>query len=147
LGKEDIGFNQLNTLVNKHSGVLGISGISSDMRELGEAAHDGNGRAQLALDMYSYRVKKYIGSYSAVLGGADIIIFTGGIGENAVDIRENSINNMEYMGLELDVELNKTIHSKESIISKENSRVKVMVIPTNEELVIAQDTYEIINKI
>ena len=144
MGKEEIGFNQLNTLVNKHSGVLGISGVSSDMREVGDAAKDGNERAQLALDMYAYRVKKYIGSYSAVLGGADIIIFTGGIGENAVDIRENSLVNLEYMGVELNKELNKTIYSKETIISTDNSRVKVMVVPTDEELVIAQDTYEIV---
>ena len=144
LGKEEISYNQLNTLVNKHSGVLGISGVSSDMREIGEAAKDNNERAQLALDMYAYRVKKYIGSYSAVLGGADIIIFTGGIGENAVDIRENSLNNLEYMGVELNSELNKTVYSTETIISTDNSRVKVMVIPTDEELVIAQDTFEIV---
>jgi len=145
MGKEEISYNQLNTLVNKHSGVLGISGVSSDMREIGEAAKDGNDRAKLALDMYAYRVKKYIGSYSAVLGGADIIIFTGGIGENAVDIRENSLNNLEYMGVELNSELNKTVYSTETIISTDNSRVKVMVIPTNEELVIAQDTFDIVS--
>ncbi len=144
MGKEEISYNQLNTLVNKHSGVLGISGVSSDMREVGEAAKDGNERAKLALDMYAYRVKKYIGSYSAVLGGADIIIFTGGIGENAVSIRENSLNNLEYMGVELNRELNKTVYSTETIISTDNSKVKVMVIPTDEELVIAQDTFEII---
>jgi acetate kinase len=145
MGKEEISYNQLNTLVNKHSGVLGISGVSSDMREIGEAAKDGNDRAKLALDMYAYRVKKYIGSYSAVLGGADIIIFTGGIGENAVDIRENSLNNLEYMGVELNSELNKTVYSTETIISTDNSRVKVMVVPTNEELVIAQDTFDIVS--
>jgi len=145
MGKEEISYNQLNTLVNKHSGVLGISGVSSDMREIEEAAKDGNERAKLALDMYAYRVKKYIGSYSAVLGGADIIIFTGGIGENAVSIRENSLNNLEYMGVELNRELNKTVHSTETIISTDNSKVKVMVIPTDEELVIAQDTFEIID--
>jgi len=145
MGKEEISFNQLNTLVNKHSGVLGISGVSSDMREIGDAAKDGNDRAKLALDMYAYRVKKYIGSYSAVLGGADIIIFTGGIGENAVDIRENSLNNLEYMGVELNSELNKTVYSTETIISTDNSRVKVMVIPTDEELVIAQDTFDIVS--
>ena len=146
MGKEDITFNQLNTLVNKHSGVIGVSGVSSDMREVGNAASEGNERAKLALDMYAYRVKKYIGSYSAVLGGADIIVFTGGIGENAVDIRENSLNNLEYMGVELNSELNKTVYSTETIISTDNSRVKVMVVPTDEELVIAQDTFDIITK-
>ena len=146
MGKEEISFNQLNTLVNKHSGVLGISGVSSDMREISNAAKDGNEKAKLALDMYAYRVKKYIGSYSAVLGGADIIVFTGGIGENAVDIRENSLNNLEYMGVELDSELNKTVYSTETVISTNNSKVKVMVIPTDEELVIAQDTFDIVTK-
>ena len=147
MGKEEIGYSLMNTLVNKHSGVLGVSGISSDMRELVDAANEGKERAKLALDMYSYRVKKYIGSYSAVLGGADIIVFTGGIGENAVNIREESLSNLEYMGIELDTELNKTVFSTETVISTEKSKVKVMVVPTNEELVIAQDTYNIVSNI
>ena len=147
MNKEEIGHNQLNILVNKHSGVLGVSGISSDMRELEDAAEKGNDRAKLALDMYAYRVKKYIGSYSAALGGADIIIFTGGIGENSVRIRHDSINNLEYMGVELDDKINSSTRGEEKIITKDSSRVKVMVVPTDEELVIAQDTFEIINKL
>ena len=147
MNKEEIGHNQLSILVNKHSGVLGVSGISSDMRELEEAAADGKERAQLALDMYAYRVKKYIGSYSAALGGADIIIFTGGIGENSDSIRSNSIDNLKFMGVELDKEINASTRGEEKIISTDSSRVKVMVVPTDEELVIAQDTFEIIKKL
>ncbi len=144
--KEEIDYASLNTLLNKHSGVLGISGISSDMREVESAAEEGDERAVLALKMYEYRVKKYIGSYAAAMGGLDLLIFTGGIGENASETRENICKDLEYMGLEFDKSINAGVRSKELIISKANSRVTVMVIPTNEEFVIASETKEIVDK-
>lgn len=147
MNKEEIGYNQMNTLVNKHSGVLGISGVSSDMREVENAAKEGNERAALSLEMYSYRVKKYIGSYSAILGGVDIIIFTGGIGENAVDIRANSVSGLDFMGIELDTNLNDGVRGIEKIISKDGSKTKIMIVPTDEELVIAKDTLGIVEKL
>lgn len=146
MNKEDIGVSATNTLVNKHSGVLGISGVSSDMREVENAANEGNERAILALRMYEYRIKKYIGAYTAALGGVDAIIFTGGIGENASDTRANVMKDMEYLGIDFDFEKNKGIHGKEAELTKENSKVKVWVVPTNEELVIARDTLEIVSK-
>jgi len=143
--KEEISASTLNTLVNKHSGVLGISGISSDMRDIENAAwKEDHKRAQLALKMYEYRIKKYIGSYAAAMGGVDIVIFAGGIGENGPETRESICSNMEYMGLEFDSEKNKGLRGKEVILSKESSKVKVMVVPTNEELVIAEDAQRII---
>jgi len=141
--KEEIDYSSLNTLLNKHSGVLGISGISSDMREVESAAEEGEERAVLALKMYEYRVKKYIGAYAAAMGGVDLLIFTGGIGENGCDARENICRDLEYMGLEFDKQANAGVRSKEMIISKKNSRVTVMIIPTNEEFVIASETREI----
>ena len=138
--KEHLGIQGVSTLLNKFSGVLGISGISSDMREIEEAVNKGEERAQLALNMYNYRIKKYIGSYAAVLGGLDILVFTGGVGENMVSMRKAVCEDMGYMGIELDDELNSSIRSKEAVISKPTSKVKVVVIPTDEELTIAQDT-------
>jgi acetate kinase len=142
--KEEIDYSSLNTLLNKHSGVLGISGISSDMREIESAAAEGDERAILSLRMYDYRVKKYIGAYAAAMGGVDILIFTGGIGENASATRENICKDMEFMGLIFDKQVNEGVHGKELIISKKESSVTVMIVPTNEELVIASDTCEII---
>lgn len=144
--KEEIGRQSANTLVNKHSGVLGISGISSDMRTVEEAAEKGNERAKLALDMYDYRVKKYIGSYTAAMNGLDILIFTGGIGENADTTRMGVAGDLSYLGIEIDPEKNNGLRGKEAVISTPNSKVKVIVVPTNEELVIAQDTQEIISE-
>jgi acetate kinase len=144
MNKEDIGVSQINSLVNKHSGVLGISGVSSDMREVETAAAEGNERAILALRMYEYRIRKYIGAYAAAMGGVDVVVFTGGIGENAVDTRANVARDFEYMGLEFDAEKNKGLRGKEACISKDQSKVKVWVVPTNEELVIARDTYKIV---
>lgn len=144
--KEEIDFGSLNTLLNKHSGVLGISGISSDMREVESAAEEGDERAILALKMYDYRVKKYIGSYAAAMGGVDILIFTGGIGENGSETREKICENLEYMGLEFDKQANHGVRGKEMIISKKESRVTVMIVPTNEEFVIASETKEIVEK-
>jgi acetate kinase len=142
--KEEIDYSSLNTLLNKHSGVLGISGISSDMREVESAAEEGDERAVLALRMYDYRVKKYIGAYAAAMGGVDLLIFTGGIGENAYDTRENICRDLEYMGLEFDKQANNGSRGKELVISKKESRVTVMVVPTNEEFVIASETREIV---
>lgn len=138
--KEHLGTQGVSTLINKFSGVLGISGISSDMREIEDAVNRGEERAELALKMYNYRIKKYIGSYTAVLGGLDILVFTGGVGENMASMRKAVCENMEYMGIELDDDLNASTQSKEAVISKPTSKVRVVIIPTDEELTIAQDT-------
>jgi len=143
--KEELGLRSANSLFNKHSGMLGLTGVSSDMREIEKAANEGNERAKLALSIYSYRVKKYIGAYAAAMGGLDIIVFTGGIGENDVAIREGAVTGLEYMGVHLDVEKNKGFRS-EGEINLPGSPVKVMVIPTNEELMIAVDTETIIRE-
>lgn len=144
--KEEIGSETLNILVNKFSGMLGITGISSDMREIASAAADGNQRAKIGLDMFAYRVKKYIGSYVAAMGGVDLIVFTGGIGENDVETRFKICNGLEFFGAELD-NVKNNIKAQEAIISKDNSKIKIMIVPTNEELVIALDTKKIINNI
>lgn len=141
--KEEIDFASLNTLLNKHSGVLGVSGISSDMREVESAAEEGDERAVLALKMYEYRVRKYIGSYAAAMGGVDLLIFTGGIGENGSETRENICKDLEFMGIDFDKHANHGVRSKEVVISKKDSKVTVMIIPTNEEFVIASETREI----
>ncbi len=148
MDKEEIGLNAASTLINKHSGMLGVTGVSSDMREIEtEATKNKNERAILGLKMYHYRIKKYIGAYMAALGGADALIFTGGIGENAVRSREEICSGLEFMGLEFDKEKNTAIKGKEGIISKDSSKVKIMVVPTNEELVIADDTARIIREL
>jgi acetate kinase len=142
--KEKLSIPQTNALINKESGVLGISGISSDMRELEKSAAGGNERAQLALDMFHHRIRKFIGAYAAVLGGFNILVFTGGIGENADLSREAICKDFEYLGLEFDHVKNKGLRSKEAVISKDESKVTVMVVPTNEELAIAMDTFGIV---
>lgn len=144
--KEEIDFSSLNTLLNKHSGVLGISGISSDMREVESAAAEGDQRAILALQMYEYRVKKYIGAYAAAMGGVDILVFTGGIGENGSETREAMCKDLEFLGLEFDKPANDGVRGKEKVISKKNSRVTVIIVPTNEEFVIATETKIIVEK-
>ena len=144
--KEEIDYSSLNTLLNKHSGVLGISGISSDMREVETAAAEGDERAILSLKMYQYRVRKYIGAYAAAMGGVDLLIFTGGIGENSPDDREKICENMEFLGLEFDKKINNGVRGKELIISKKESRVTVMIVPTNEEWVIASETRDIVEQ-
>jgi len=144
MNKEEIGVASANTLINKHSGMLGISGVSSDMREVKEAALDGNRRAKLALKMFSYRIKKYIGAYCAAMGGMDIVVFTGGIGENDRSTRMEVCENMEFLGIKMDKERNNSVRKKEGIISSDDSLVKVIVISTNEELVIAEDTMDIL---
>jgi acetate kinase len=144
VNKEEITMSAANTLINKHSGLLGVSGISSDMREVMEASENGNERALLALKVYAYRVKKYIGSYIATLGGLDVLVFTGGIGENASRIRTMACEQMQYLGIDLDEEKNKAVVGQEAIISKDSSKVKIVVIPTNEEYIIAHDTKQLI---
>ena len=144
--KENLSIKDTNNLFNKQSGVCGISGISYDMRDVEMAAAQGVERAQLALEMYAYRVKKYIGSYIAAMGGVDLIIFTGGIGENDCDTRKRILENLEFLGVEFDPDRNEGIRGKEVILSRPGSKVIAMVMPTNEELVIAINTYNIIKK-
>ena len=144
--KEDMNLKTANTLVNKFSGILGVSGISSDMRDVEQAAEDGNHRAQEAYKMYAYRVKKYIGAYAAAMGGLDVVVFTGGIGENDALTRANAIEGLEFLGIDFDFDLNNSVRAKEVSLTKENSKVKVVIIPTNEELMIAKDTYEIVTR-
>lgn len=142
--KEEIDLQTANTLINKHSGILGITGISSDMREIEAAAQKNDERAILGLNMYNYRIRKYIGSYAAVMGGLDVVVFTGGVGENSPYTRQEVCKNFEFLGLIFDENKNKDLRAKEAIISQDSSKVKVMVIPTNEELVIAEDTERIV---
>jgi len=143
--KEMIGSAAVSTLFNKHSGVLGVSGLSSDMREIENAVADGNERAILALKMYEYRIKKYIGSYLAALNGADVLVFTGGVGENQTGTRQRICESLAFMGVKIDNELNAASRGKEVLLSLPESTVKVVVIPTDEEFMIASDTLEIIN--
>jgi acetate kinase len=145
MDKEEIGLNSVNILINKQAGMLGVTGISSDMREIELEAEKGNERAALGLKMYDYRVTKYIGAYAAAMGGIDLLIFTGGIGENADTTRRGVSGDLGFLGLELDDTKNTGLRSKMAIISKENSRGKIMVVPTNEELVIAEDTERIVS--
>jgi acetate kinase len=142
--KEEISIPYTSTLINKHSGMLGLSGVSSDMRDIETAAGEGNHRAKVSLDIYQYRIKKYLGSYAAAMGGVDVVIFTGGVGENDWVTRAEVCKGLEFMGLEFDVEKNTKLRGKDAIISKPGSKVTVMVVPTNEELVIANDTFEIV---
>lgn len=145
MGKEMIGINATNILLNKHSGVLGISGISSDMREIDAAIGENNERAKLALKMYEYRIKKYIGAYAATLNGVDVLVFTGGVGENQIQLRANICQGLSYLGIQI-ADTKNNSRGEEQVISTENSNIKVVVIPTDEELMIGMDTVEIINK-
>jgi acetate kinase len=142
--KENIGPQTLSTIVNKFSGLLGVSGVSSDMRELRAAIESGNERASLAFDMFVYKIKKYIGAYAAALGGLDVLVFTGGIGENDTNARLLACEGLEFFGIEIDLEANKE-RGEETIISKPGSKVKVVVIPTDEEFMIASDTLRIVS--
>lgn len=145
--KKNMDADQMVNYLNKQCGILGVSGVSSDMRELNSAIEQGNSRARLALDMLIYRVKKYIGSYMAVLGKVDAIVFTGGIGENQEDLRENALKDMENYGIVIDVEKNNHLpRGTVEEISAKNSKVKVFRIPTDEELLIARDTMSLIKK-
>lgn len=133
-------------LINKESGVLGLSGISSDMRDIEDAIEKGDERAILAMDMYEYRILKYVGQYLAALGGADIIVFTGGVGENQTVTRQHIMEQLQFMGVTLNLEANKT-RGKEIVVSGDDSKIKVVVIPTDEELMIAKDTDAIVNNL
>lgn len=145
--KEKLGSGTASTLFNKFSGMLGVTGISSDARDIEDAAYkENNERAELALKMYDYRVKKYIGAYTAAMGGCDVLIFTGGIGENGDITRAGICSNLEWMGFEIDPEKNNGLRGKEKIISSDNSRVTIMVVPTDEELMIALDTQNIVKE-
>lgn len=141
--RENFNVDEMNDFLNKKCGALGVSGISSDFRDIEVAAEQGHKRAKLALDMFDHDVKQFIGAYAAVMGGVDAIIFTAGVGENASIMREAVCRNMEYLGVDLDSEKNK-VRSEEVDVSKPNARCRVLVIPTNEELMIAQDTHELI---
>jgi acetate kinase len=143
--REGMDSNELNNMLNKESGVKGVSQLSSDMRDLVTAAREGNERARLALQMYAHRVKQYIGAYAAELNGLDILVFTGGIGENNDYVRDLVCKNLQYMGIIFDDEKNVGLHGQDEIISLPGSHVTVMTVTTNEELVIARETYNLVN--
>jgi acetate kinase len=143
--KKNFNINQTINYLNKKCGVLGISGISSDFRDLVQSESEGNKRAALALDVFSYQIKKYIGAYAAAMNGLDCLVFTAGIGENTVEVRERVLSDMDYFGIKADFEKNKEKNNgKTRDISAEGSRVKILIIPTNEELVIARETYALV---
>ncbi|TKG97166.1 acetate kinase [Puteibacter caeruleilacunae] len=142
--KKDMSLADVNAMLNKESGMKGVSQHSSDMRDLAQEAQCGNEQAKLALEMYAQRVKKYIGSYAAILNGLDLVVFTGGIGENNDYVRNLCLSNLEYLGIKFDADKNKGLRGKDEFLSTEDSRVRVMTITTNEELVIARETYKIL---
>jgi acetate kinase len=144
--KMNLDLKQLNNLLNKESGLLGLSGVSNDFRDISQEAAIGNKKAQFSIEIFCYRIKKYIGSYLAVLGKTDAIVFTAGIGENAPLVRKKSLENMENFGIILDDEKNNLSQPKEREISSDNSSIKVFIIPTDEELRIAYDTYQFVSK-
>jgi acetate kinase len=135
--------NDLDKLLNKESGLLGVSGLSNDVRDLEAKAEAGNPRAKLALDIFAYRIKQYIGAYLAALNGCDGIVFTGGIGENGARMRKRILDNMESLGIRLDEQANAATVGKEGQVQAADSKVRIFVIPTNEEVAIARDTYTI----
>jgi len=141
---EDLSEHQMTTMLNKHSGLQGISGVSNDMRELLEAESAGHERAALAIDMFCYRLRKYIAAFAGAMGGVDAVIFTGGIGENAPAVRQRALAGLEYMGLRLDPALNAAAVGREADISARDAAVRTLVIPTNEELIIARDTVRLV---
>lgn len=143
--KENMDTAQAKDLINKRSGVLGITGVSSDMRDIDAAAHSGNERAVLALKMYEGRIRKFIGQYAAEMGGVDMIVFTGGVGENNDKFRRNCCRGLEFMGVQFDEKANEGVRGKDTIISAPDSKVKVAIIATDEERVIASDTYQIVS--
>ena len=142
--KEETSISETSNLLNKKSGMLGISGVSSDMRDIENAANEGNHRAQLALEMFAYRAKKYIGAYAAAMGGVDLLVFAGGIGEMDAETRKRILNGLEFLGIELDTS-KLGLRGEEALLSTPASKVKVLVVPTNEEMMIAKDTYEIVS--
>jgi len=146
MAREELTLHEANTLLNKHSGLAGISGVSSDMREIIESAKNNHSNAKIALDTYCYRLRKYIAAYVGVMGGLDALIFTAGIGENSPDVREYSLQNLGFLGLKLDKAKNNQAIGKEMDISADDATIKTLVIPTNEELVIARDTKRIVEE-
>lgn len=145
MDNHNLSTKEMDTLMNKKSGVLGISGVSSDFRDLGQAAAEGNERAQLALDMFHYQVRKEIGAFAAAMGGVDVITFTAGVGENGIEDRAAIAEGLEYLGAKLDPQRN-DVRGKDALISTDDSTVKMYVIPTNEEIMIARDTKDIVSK-
>ncbi|ALS27813.1 acetate kinase [Paenibacillus cisolokensis] len=144
MAKEDLTMSEVSSMLNKHSGLMAISGSTSDMREIVEAMREGDKNAKLAFDMYTYRIRKYIGAYAAAMNGLDVIVFTAGVGENSVELREAVCSGLTFLGVELDRERNAERRKDPRIISTDNSRVRVLVVPTNEELLIARDTYRLV---
>lgn len=145
MAKENLNIEEMTNVLNKKSGVLGLSQVSSDFRDIEDAAKEGNEKAQIALDVFHKRVKKYLGAYMAEMNGADAIVFTAGLGENSAASRAEILKDMDFFGIRLDEQKN-NVRGKETIVSADDSKVKVLVIPTNEELMIARDTLELISK-
>jgi acetate kinase len=145
MGKEEISIGEIDAMLNKHSGMIGISGVSSDMRDIQTQAEAGHKRAQLALDIYTYRIRKYIGAYAAAMNGVDVIVLTAGVGENHVYCRKAICQHLGYLGAEFDAARNE-IKSGEREINTPTSKVKLLVIPTNEELMIARETLELVRE-
>ena len=146
MAKHNLSADEMQRIINKASGVLGVSGISSDMREIEAAVNAGDEQAKRALDMYEQRIIKYVGAYAAEMGGVDIIVFTGGVGENQTGVRENVCEPLAFMGVEIDKELNARTRGTETVISTPASKIQVVVVPTDEELMIAMDTANIVNQ-
>jgi acetate kinase len=144
MAKEELGAAELNALLNKHSGLIGVSGLSNDMRKLLEAEAAGNERAKLAVDVFCYRLRKYIAAYVGALGGLDALVFTGGIGENAPAVRARAVTGLDAMGITVDPARNAEVRGREADVSPDGAACRVQVIPTNEELLIARDTYRIV---
>jgi acetate kinase len=144
MAKEELGASEMSALLNKHSGLLGVSGLSNDMRKLLEAEAAGNDRAKLAIDVFCYRLRKYVASYVGALGGLDALVFTGGIGENAAAVRARAVVGLDAMGIAVDEARNAAVRGHEAEISPEGAACAVLVVPTNEELLIARDTYRIV---
>ena len=145
--KHNLSADDLQKIIQKESGMLGVTEISNDMREIEAAVNAGNERAKMGLEMYEQRITKYIGAYAAEMGGVDIIVFTGGVGENQTGLRADVCKPLAFMGVEIDAELNATLRGREAVISTPASKVVVAVVPTDEELMIARDTRDIVEKL
>jgi len=146
MSKEELTLGEVNSMLNKHSGMLAISGFSGDMREIVEAMEDGDKNARLAFDMFCYRLRKYVGAYAAAMNGLDALVFTAGIGENSPDVRKAVCDGLTFLGVELDEAANRQRSKEARVISTPQSRVKVLVVPTKEELIIARDTYRLVSE-
>lgn len=147
MAREELNLHEASTLLNKHSGLIGISGLSSDVREIQEAAVEGHPNAKLALDAYCYRIKKYIGSYAAAMGGLDAVVFTGGVGQNSPIVRKSCLSNLKFLNLTVDNDKNESLDDGIGDITAADSKVRILVIPTNEELVIARETKRMVDKV